>query len=184
MPKAIGMVELSSIAIGYYAQDAMLKASNVELLVARTICSGKYIVIVGGEVSDVHSSVDAGLHATPEAVIDHMILPNVHESVFPALSQSTALKESQLEALGVVETFTASSIVEAADAAAKAAGVFLFRIHVAMAIGGKGFLLLTGDVSAVNSAIEAAAAVAIERGVLVSKVVIPRPSKELFSEYI
>ena len=184
MPKAVGMIELSSIAIGYYTQDAMLKASNVELLIARTICSGKYIVIVGGEVSEVNSSVEVGLNAAPDAIIDHMILPNVHESVFPALAQSAALKESQLDALGVVETFTASSIVEAADAAAKAASVFLFRIHVAMAIGGKGFLMLTGDVSAVNAAVEAAAAVAIQRGVLVSHVVIPRPSKELFSEYI
>ncbi|MGC9329097.1 MAG: BMC domain-containing protein, partial [Candidatus Hinthialibacter sp.] len=62
MSQAIGMIELSSIGIGHEVEDAMLKASSVDLLVARTICSGKYVVIVGGEVADVQSSVDAGLH--------------------------------------------------------------------------------------------------------------------------
>ena len=39
---AIGLVELSSIALGHEVEDTMLKTASVELLVARTICSGKY----------------------------------------------------------------------------------------------------------------------------------------------
>ena len=184
MSQAIGMIEFSSIGIGYEAEDAMLKASSVQLVVARTICSGKYAVIVGGEVSDVKSSVDAGLNAVPEAVVDHLVIPNVHKSVFPALSQTVALKPEEIDALGIVETFTVSSILEAADAAAKAADVTLFRVHIAMAIGGKGFLLITGDVSSIRAGVDAAAEVAKQRGVLVSQVVIPAPRQELFAEYI
>ncbi|RJP26200.1 MAG: BMC domain-containing protein [Candidatus Omnitrophota bacterium] len=184
MPKAIGMIEFSSIGIGFEAEDAMLKASNVQLLVARTICSGKYIVIVGGDVADVKSSVDAGLEITNDAVIDHLVIPNVHESLFPALSTAVTLTPDKAQALGIVETFNVASILEAADAAAKAAEVTLFRIHIAMAIGGKGFLLLTGDVSSTKAAVDAAASVAKQRGVLVSRVVIPRPREEMFHEYI
>ncbi len=184
MSQAIGMIELSSIGIGHEVEDAMLKASSVRLLIARTICSGKFAVVVGGEVADVKSSVEAGLSVCHEAVIDSMVIPNVHESVFPALTQSVPLSPGRIGALGIVETFTVSCILEAADAAAKAADVTLFRIHVAMAIGGKGFLQVTGDVSAVKAAIEAAAQVAKQRGVLVSRVVIPAPRPELFSEYI
>jgi len=88
MSKAIGMIELSSIALGYEIQDAMLKAANCQLLLARTICSGKYMVVVGGEVADVQSSVEAGMSAAREALIDHLVIPNVHESLFPALSSS------------------------------------------------------------------------------------------------
>ena len=184
MPKAIGMIELSSIAMGYQVEDTMLKASNVQLLVARTICSGKYMVAVGGEVADVQSSVDAGLGISEEAVIDSMIIPNVHESLFPALSNTTVLSPQGVQALGIVETFTVASILEAADAAAKAAQVTLFRIHAAMAIGGKGFLLLTGDVSATRAAVDAAATVAKQRGVLVYQIVIPAPHPDLFNEFI
>ncbi len=178
------MVEFSSIGIGYEAEDAMLKASNVKLIVARTICSGKYAVIVGGDVSDVKSSVDAGISAAREAVIDHLVIPNVHESVFPAISQTVTLTAKDVDALGIVETFTVACVLEAADAAAKAADVTLFRIHIAMAIGGKGFLLITGDVASIRAGVNAAAEVAKQRGVLVSQVVIPAPRKELFDEYI
>lgn len=184
MSQAIGMIELSSIGIGFEVEDAMLKASLVRLLIARTICSGKYVVVVGGEVADVQSSVDAGLTICQEAVIDHMVIPNVHESVFPALSQSVPLSPNHIGAMGIVETFTVSCILEAADAAAKAADVTLFRIHLAMAVGGKGFMQVTGDVSAVKAAIEAAAHIAKQRGALVSRVVIPAPRPELFGEYI
>ena len=48
---AIGLIETSSIARGYEIQDAMLKAADVTLMVARTICSGKYMIVVAGEVS-------------------------------------------------------------------------------------------------------------------------------------
>ncbi|MBI1389719.1 MAG: BMC domain-containing protein [bacterium] len=184
MPKAIGMIELSSIAIGHLVQDAMLKAASVELLVARSICSGKYMTLVGGAVAEVESAVEAGVGIASDAVIDSLIIPNVHDNVFPAISQSVELKPGDMGALGLVETFTVSSIIEAADAAAKAAAVTLFRVHVAMAVGGKGFLQVTGDVSAVRAAIDAAASVAIESGVLVAHVVIPNPRRELFTEYI
>ena len=49
---AIGLIEVASIAMGHVAEDAMLKAAPVELLLARTICSGKFIVVVGGDGLD------------------------------------------------------------------------------------------------------------------------------------
>lgn len=181
---AVGLIELSSIAIGHVVQDAMLKAANVDLLMARTICSGKYLVVVGGDVSACTSSVEAGVDVSGDALIEDRLIPRIHPSVFPALSQSVELRADQARALGIVETFSASSIIDCADAAAKAADVILYRIHIAMAIGGKGFFLLTGDVAACESAVEAGAEMASKLGMLVSKVVIPGPRKELFQEYI
>ena len=60
-PKAIGAIELSSIGIGYQIEDEMLKAASVELLIARTICSGKYLIVIGGCVSDVEAAIQAGV---------------------------------------------------------------------------------------------------------------------------
>jgi len=182
--KSIGAIELSSIGIGYQIEDEMLKAASVDLLIARTICSGKYLIIVGGSVSDVEAALQAALAGAGEAVIDHLVLPNVHESVFPALGQSVALDNDHEGALGVLETFSGTSVIAAADAAAKAARVNLFRIHVAMALGGKGLCLMTGSVADVRAGMQAAADVARQRGLLVSEVVIPRPSRELFAEYL
>lgn len=181
---AIGVIELSSIAVGYRVQDEMLKAASVELVIARTICSGKYLVVLAGSVSDVEAAIETGLKQGADAVIDYLTLANVHSAVFPALGQSVTLDADKADALGVVETFSGTSVLAAADAAAKAADVTLFRIHVAMALGGKGLCLMTGTVANVRAGIAAAAEVARARGLLVNELVIPRPSKQLFGEYL
>jgi microcompartment protein CcmL/EutN len=178
----IGLLEVSSIGLGFAAEDAMLKAASVELLLARTICSGKYLVVIAGDVASVQASLEAGERAVHDGLIESRIIPRLHPSVFPAISQSVEIDPESAEALGIVETFSAAAIVEAADAAAKAASVTLFRVHLAMAIGGKGFLLMTGDVGSVEAGVEAGARVAGSEGMLVSKVVIPSPPPRLFQE--
>ncbi len=183
-PKSIGAIELSSIGIGYQIEDEMLKAASVELLIARTICSGKYLIVLGGSVSDAEAAVQTGLASAGEAIIDHMLIPNVHEGLFPALGQSVVLGPGDPGALGVIETFSAISALSAADVAAKAARVTLIRIHVAMALGGKGLCLMTGSVADVRAGVQAAADDVRRRGLLVSEVVIPRPSRELLTEYL
>jgi microcompartment protein CcmL/EutN len=183
-PTAIGAIELSSIGIGYQIEDEMLKAASVNLLIARTICSGKYLIVVGGGVSDVEAAVQAGLAGAGESIIDYLVVANVHEAVFPALGQSVALGPDEPGALGILETFSGVSVLAAADAAAKAAHITLLRIHVAMALGGKGLCLMTGTVADVRQGMQVAAAEVRERGLLVSEIVIPRPSRELFGDYL
>lgn len=179
---SIGLIELSSIAAGYQVADAMLKTSAVELLLSRSICSGKYIVLVAGDVAAVRASVEAGRIEAPGMIIDTFVIPNVHAEVFPAISGTTQVQ--MLEALGIVESFSVASLIEAADAAVKTANIKLLEIRLAMALGGKAFVSLTGEVAAVRSAVEAAARVCSERGLLVNKVVIPNPRKELLKETI
>ncbi len=183
MPRnSIGLIELSSIAAGFEACDAMLKAADVELLLSRTICSGKYMVMVRGDVAAVESSVAAGQRAGDFSVIDTFVIPNVHESVFPAIAGTNKIE--MLEALGIIESFSVASLIEAADAAAKTAQVKLIEVRLAMALGGKAFVTLTGPVASVRSAVDAGADVVAQKGLLVNKVVIPQPRNELLNEMI
>ena len=57
---AIGLVESNSIAKGFEICDAMAKTANVTVLVAKSICPGKYIVMIGGDVAAVRQSGEAG----------------------------------------------------------------------------------------------------------------------------
>lgn len=179
---SIGLIELGSIAAGYEVTDAMLKTADVDLVLARSICSGKYMVMVRGDVAAVQASVDAGSRAGSFSVIDTFVIPNVHEDVFPAISGTS--KVETLEALGILESFSVASLIEGADAAAKSANVKLIEVRLAMALGGKAFVTLTGNVAAVRSAVESGAQVIAKKGLLVNKVVIPQPRKELLSEMI
>jgi microcompartment protein CcmL/EutN len=179
---SLGLIELTSIASGYLACDSMLKAAAVSLVLSRSICSGKYMVMVRGDVSSVQAAVQAGLSGARFSVIDSFVIPNLHEGVFPAISGAS--KVEVLEALGIVESFSVASLIEGADAAVKAANVELIEIRLAMALGGKAFVTLTGNVAAVQSAVEAAAAVVGQKGMLVNKVVIPSPRPELLNEMV
>ena len=181
---SIGLVEVASIATGYLAQDAMLKASDVELLLARTICSGKYLIVVGGDVAAVTAAVEAGAGRCRGSLIERRVITHVHPDVFPAIGLSVELPPERARALGVIETFSASSIIDVADAAAKSADITLFRVHLAMAVGGKGFVLLTGDIASVEAAVAAGAAVAADDGILVGRAVIAAPSRQLFGEFV
>lgn len=179
---SLGLVELTSIAAGMQAADMMLKTSEVELILSRTICSGKYMVLVGGDVAEVQTAVDAVTDSLDFAIIDTFVIPNVHEDIFPAISGHSKVEE--LESLGIIESFSVASLIEGADAAAKAANVHLIEIRLAMALGGKAFCTLTGEVAAVTSAVESGARVIADKGLLVNKVVIAQPRKELLSDMI
>ncbi len=180
MLSAIGLIELTSIAKGYEVADALLKTAEVEILFNRTICPGKFMVMVAGDVDAVNSSMQVGLEIGGETVVDDLIIPNIHPDIFPAISGTRVIETTN--ALGIIETFSVASIIEAADAAVKAADVQLMEIHLAMAIGG--YVTLTGEVAAVTAAVEAGAEYIKQKGLLVSKVIIPNPRKEILTDKI
>ena len=177
---AVGMVEFNSIAAGIDAADQMVKTAQVDPLFFKTICPGKFVAAVTGDVAAVSASVNAGRETHADALVDWFIIPNIHRDVIGALAGATGITERG--ALGIIETFSAASIVVASDAAVKAADVQLLDVRVALGLGGKGYALMTGDVAAVNAAVEAGSASAAESGLLVSKVVIPSPAETVFEQ--
>ena len=177
---AVGMVEFNSIAAGIDAADQMVKTAQVDPLFCKTICPGKFVAAVTGDVAAVSASVNAGRETHADALVDWFIIPNIHRDVIGALAGATGITERG--ALGIIETFSAASIVVASDAAVKAADVQLLDVRVALGLGGKGYALMTGDVAAVNAAVEAGSTAAAESGLLVSKVVIPSPAETVFEQ--
>jgi microcompartment protein CcmL/EutN len=175
--KAIGMIELNSIAKGVEAGDEMLKTAEVDLIMAQPICAGKYMVLVSGDVDSVERAAEVGKAVAGEFLVDDFVIPNVHSSVFPALTATTRIQD--IDSLGVIETFSVASAIRAADAAVKAADVDIIEIRCATGLGGKSFLYLTGDVASMNSAVQAGIDILQDSGLILSHVIIPSPSKEI-----
>ena len=174
MREAVGVIELSSIARGIDVSDQMLKVSNSQLVKASTVCPGKYIVIIGGSTSDVETSMKKGMQAAGEYYVDSLLIPNIHSQLIPAIGLTNPVES--LKAIGVMEFYSVTSGIRAADIAAKAANVTLIEVKIGYAIGGKGVVLLTGDVEAVKTAVAAATA---EIELLLSTTVIARPSEKM-----
>lgn len=178
MHRAIGMIESQSIATGILMADAMLKASQVDVLAAGTVCPGKHTTLIGGEVAAVQNSIDVARRLGGGHVVDTFVIPNVHDSIFPAIKGAVEWPRD-LRAIGVIESFSIASLIQAADTAAKTAEVTLIELRLGLAIGGKAFVTMMGDVAAVQAAVEAGSAGLEAQGLLVSKIVIPAPHRDL-----
>jgi len=172
MHVAIAAVETSSIAQGTVAADAMVKTAEVESRELGALSPGKFWVLIGGEVATVRAAWQRGREVAAETLLDTLFIPQLHEGVLPALRGTCPPCEH--DALGVIETLTAASAIVAADRAAKAAEVTLRDLRLADGLGGKGVLWLSGSVSGVQAAVEAARAEAQRQGLLARAIVIPR----------
>lgn len=176
--EAIGILESNSIAKGIEAADAVLKAADTALLYAKPVCPGKYTILFYGDVAAVSASLDAGAAVIDAHLVDSVVIPRIHPQVIQAISLSTA--PDGVNAVGVMEFFSVTAAVYAADAAAKAADVTLLDVRLGVGIGGKSFAVLTGEVAAVEEAVRCGMAAGEEKGLVITSTVIPSPRKEIF----
>lgn len=179
---SIGLVEVKNVSKGIKITDEMLKSAGITLIQSGSVCPGKYVTVVGGDLSSIQAAVDrAGLIAD-DALIDKFVIGNLGNKVFEAMCGTAGIAEKK--ALGVIETFTAASAILAADAAVKAAMIELIEVRVARGMAGKCFVTLTGEVADVQAAVDAGAKLAAEEGVLINTEVIANPHPELWDTIV
>ncbi len=181
---AIALLEFESISAGIVAGDAMVKASPIGAIYAGTVHPGKYLVLVSGDTASVEIALETGAAAAPNAVTDSVFLPDVHPDVTKAMTGGPAAADLSAEALGIVETRTVAAVIDAADAGAKAAAVTVAAVRLADGLGGKGYVLFSGSVAEVESAVEAAVARVDPHGVLIRSDVISQLHGEMAANLV
>ena len=180
MYQAIGVIELTSIAKGVEATDAALKSAGISLISAHPACPGKYEIILTGSISNVTAAVEHVKERYDERMVDYSIMGRIDEQVIAALfGTQTAERHGSL---GIIETYSAASAIKAADIAVKTAKVEIFELRVSRGMGGKGVVLITGDVGDVSAAVEAGAAHAQAQGVFTGSSVIAAPHALLWEQ--
>ncbi|MBR0365477.1 MAG: BMC domain-containing protein [Clostridia bacterium] len=182
MNNAIGVVECKNVSKGIVVTDEMLKSAGIFLLSSGSVCPGKYVTVVGGELSAIRASVERAAIIAEDGLIDTFVIGNLGKNVLEAVSGAVEVKTKR--SLGIIETFTAASAIEAADAAVKSGYIELIEIRLARGMAGKCFVTLTGDVSDVRAAVEAGAKLAAENGVLINTEVIANPHEELWDSIL
>jgi microcompartment protein CcmL/EutN len=178
----IGFLELNSIAKGIEAVDYMLKAADSELLMARASCPGKYYIMISGQVSSVERSIEVGVDIGGRTVVGQLVIPRVSPAVIKAVNMADI--PDKVQAIGVIEYYSAAGSIIAADYAVKAADVQLISIQLGTGIAGKSFVILTGDVAAVKAAVDAGVNGAKEEAILINKIVLSNPRPELVHSLI
>ena len=177
---SIALLELSSIAVGIFTADMMVKKAPITVLKSGTVHNGKYIVLIGGSVGSVEESFFAGVESGAEKIIDQVQLPDIHEKVHDAILGNRVNCEA--EAIGIIETSTVAAIIKATDAAVKGAEVEILEIRIADDLGGKAFAIFNGEIEDVQSAIEISKENVTKKEFWVRDKIIPRISQEMVDQ--
>jgi microcompartment protein CcmL/EutN len=180
MFRAIGVIELKSIPKGVEAADAALKSAGIEMVTSHPACPGKYEIILTGSISNVTAAVNHVRERFHSYIIDSSIMGRIDEQVISALFGTVTGEKSG--SLGLIETFSAATTIKVADLAVKTASVSIYDLRISRGLGGKGVVILTGDIGDVTAAVEAGEAEAKEKGVLSSSCVIAAPHEELWKQ--
>lgn len=173
----LGALEFSSIAIGIKALDEMVKIAPIQIIDARTICPGKYLIVFSGDVASVEYSFKKGFETGKEYIVDSLFLPMIHQGVIAAMGK--IIKTDEWDTIGIIETLSVVSSIEAADTAAKEGGVKIIEIRLAIGFGGKSYIKMMGSLNAVEAAMKAGTAAAKTKELLCKETIIPQPHIEI-----
>ena len=144
---ALAMMEFKSIGRGLECVDGVLKGFPVELILLKIICPGKLLAAITGETAAVRGALQLARSThSGMTYIDDFFLGNPAPGILAALRGTVPVQRQG--ALGIIETFTASSGLVAADTAAKAASITLVTIHLARGLAGKAPICPLGRIGA------------------------------------
>lgn len=176
IPDTLGAIELTSIARGYLVVDRMLKQASVHVLDAGAYCPGKFLIVITGDVASVEEALEAGERAAESGFFGKLFIPNLSASIIPAINREPTPEPG--ETIGVIESFSAVSVIDAADAAVKAAEISVESVNLLQGLGGKAFAVFSGELTDVTAAVEAGRT-RIPEDMIVETQVIPQISREL-----
>ncbi len=176
---AVAMIEFASVAVGITAGDAMVKSAPIGSIYAGTVHPGKYLVLISGDTASVDEALGVGLDVGTGSVLDSIFLPDIHPAVTGAIAGGDEAAWVSGDALGIVETNRVATVLQAADAGVKAAYVELSAVRMADGLGGKGYVLFSGEVADVEAATEAAVGWSEEAGHLLESRIIPQLHDEM-----
>ncbi|NMB24523.1 MAG: BMC domain-containing protein [Firmicutes bacterium] len=178
MGNAVGLLELSQIASGYWLAHELSKHVAVDMIWAETICPGHFLMIFTGASASVEVAMEMSKNVDASGVISHGMLANIHPDVMGVLQNPRGMGRSK--ALGMIETLGIAPAILAADGMVKGAAVDLVDIRLAGGMAGKALVMCEGRVDAVKAALDYAVEL-LEPVDVVSAVTLASPHPELMS---
>jgi microcompartment protein CcmL/EutN len=173
----IGAVEFKSIAKGMFVTDEMLKSAQVSLMLATSLCPGKYLTIVEGETSSVEKAVEVAERLGGRHVFSSFVINGVNREIIDSISgrSKAALKSS----IGIIESQHMANIISAADVSLDSAEVGIVDFRLGKGCGVNSFYIITGTLAAVDEAVKSAADFLSALGSLLAFRVIANPDRDL-----
>lgn len=184
MSVAIGVAEFKSIAYGLEMLDKMTKTASIDIVDNRTICIGKFLVTISGEVADVEAAINAVKEEDNNLLAIAEVIPRVMYGVIEKIN--ARIDRNDIQSIGVFEAKNLSLGMLCANEIKKTASVELLKINLNLGLGGKSVVVFTGDIASVRSSISAALDLLESEGLgkeVVCTSAIASPSREFIENF-
>jgi microcompartment protein CcmL/EutN len=179
--EALAFIETRGKTATIGALDIMPKTADVSFLQRVNIGSSMVTVVYMGEVAAAHSATETARELSEKigTLVASNVIPRPHERIYEIINQKSGHQADvgaaagKRMAVGMIETDSFVSMIEAADSGIKAANVL---IPGWVTVGsGLTTVFFRGEVAAVHSAVEAGIVAADKIGNIISTHVIPQP---------
>ena len=129
--------------------------------------------MITGDVASVESAMDIGISVAGTSLIDQILLNNLDKQVIPAIESCIAPEE--WDSIGLLETKSVVSAVEAADLAVKEANIHIVGIVTGNETGGKALVKISGAIGDINTSMSSAVDMLSKKNQLYRDIIIPGP---------
>jgi len=173
----IAVVEFKSVSRGISVTDAMIKAADVRTVLSTTLCPGKYLTIVSGDVSAIESSKNIADELGGRHVFSSFVVNGVGQEIIDAIGGK--LDEDPTGAISVIESLQMANLINAADLSMDAADVGFLDFRLGRGCGVNCFYVLTGTLTDIKEATGVAIDFLKSLGSLIAYKIVASPDREL-----
>ena len=171
------IAEFKSVSRGIKVADSMAKSASIKIIQASTLCPGKYVTILEGEISALKSAEKIAEAEGGRHLFSSSLISSIDEKIIGAIGGR--LKDPEAGAIGVIEGPHMADLVSSSDIAVDSAPVEFIEYRLARGCGVNSFYIMTGGFSALNEAVNNAAEYLTSRGSLLAYRIIPGPDRQV-----
>ncbi|MFP4697718.1 MAG: BMC domain-containing protein [Eubacteriales bacterium] len=171
---ALGIVEFTSIPIGYRITNEMLKTIGVYYFVDILAAKSKYVALIMDKYEKVEHALDYAIGKEDNSILDIALIGNVHEDLQLFINKENNISLDSIIDLGVIKTETFSSCIENANQILHFVNVSLIDINYSDSLYGDCLITFHGNTSNVQAALDK-----VGMGELISK-----PDKKLLERIL
>jgi microcompartment protein CcmL/EutN len=173
----IFVAEFKSVSRGIMVTDSMVKSTEVSIVQASSLCPGKYLAILEGELSALISADKIAEEQGGRHLFSSFTVGGIDQKIIEAIGGDLA--EASSDSIGIVEGPHMADLINSSDIAVDSAEVDFLEYRLARGCGVNSFYIITGVLSAVNEAVDNASRFLGERGSLIAFRIVPAPDRQV-----
>jgi len=171
------ITEFKSISRGMIVADSMAKAASIDIVQAGTLCPGKYLTIVEGEISALSSAEAIAMKQGGRHLFSSAIVSGIDHKIIEAIGGTLA--DAGSGAIGIIEGPNMADLINSSDIAVNSAEIDFIEYRLARGCGVNSFYIMSGMLAALSEAVKNASAYLGNRGSLMAYKIIPGPDKQI-----